>query len=85
MADLKKREAHSQAQTPASVLAEKKADGRAPVGDGRSVPDGGSGNWRELAQRIQQETDSGVMLELVQQLIDKLDEEKSRQPSTGKK
>jgi hypothetical protein len=40
--------------------------------------DGNSADWRELAQRIEKEEDSGKMIELVQQLIDKLDEEKLR-------
>ena len=34
-----------------------------------------AGDWRELAQRIQKETDSQKMIELVQQLINKFDEE----------
>lgn len=33
-------------------------------------------DWRELAQRIQHETDSKKMIELVQQLLDRYDEEK---------
>jgi hypothetical protein len=35
-------------------------------------------DWRELAQRIQKETDSEKMIELVQALIDKFDEEKGQ-------
>ena len=35
-------------------------------------------SWRELAQQIETENDSQKMIELVQQLIDKLDEEKLR-------
>jgi len=36
-----------------------------------------SGNgWRELAQRAQRETDSNKMVELVEQLIEKFNEEK---------
>jgi hypothetical protein len=35
-------------------------------------------DWRELAQRVEKEDDSGKMIELVEQLIDKLDEEKLR-------
>ena len=36
-----------------------------------------SGNgWRELAQRAQRETDANKMLELVEQLIEKFNEEK---------
>jgi len=37
-----------------------------------------AGDWRELAQRIQKETDSQKMIELVQQLINKFDEEELR-------
>lgn len=85
MADLKKREARSQTQTPASVLSKRKPDRRTPAEDERAAPGGGSEGWRDLAHRIQQETDSGVMLELVQQLIDKLDEEKLRRPSARKR
>lgn len=85
MADLKKRDARPRAQAPASVLSKKKPDGRAPLGEGNASPVTGSEDWRELARRIQQETDSGVMLELVQQLIDKLDEDKLRRPSGRKR
>jgi hypothetical protein len=35
-------------------------------------------DWRELAERVQQEQDPNRMIELVQQLITKLDEEKLR-------
>jgi hypothetical protein len=35
-------------------------------------------DWRELAERVQQETDPNRMIELVQQLITKFDEEKLR-------
>lgn len=35
-----------------------------------------TGDWRELAERIQGEADPQKMIELVQQLIDKFDEEK---------
>jgi hypothetical protein len=34
--------------------------------------------WRELAERIQQETDPEKMIELVRELIAKFDEEKLR-------
>lgn len=37
-----------------------------------------SGDWREVAQRVQGETDSGKMLELVQELIEKYDEGKTQ-------
>jgi hypothetical protein len=40
--------------------------------DGVSI----TGDWRELAQRIQNEADPQKMIELVQQLIDRFDEEK---------
>jgi hypothetical protein len=33
-------------------------------------------DWRELAQRVQLETDSNKMVKLVEQLIQKFDEEK---------
>jgi len=36
-------------------------------------------DWRALAQRVQVETDSGKMINLVQQLIEKIDEEKLRE------
>ena len=42
--------------------------------DGRPA----AADWREIAQRIQQETDSQKMIELVQQLLDKFDDEKRR-------
>jgi len=35
-------------------------------------------DWRELARRVQVETDSGKMIDLVQQLIERIDEEKLR-------
>lgn len=35
-----------------------------------------TGEWREVAQQIQKEADPQKMIELVQQLIDKFDEEK---------
>jgi len=35
-------------------------------------------DWRELALRVQQETDPQKMIELVQQLVAKYDEEKAR-------
>jgi hypothetical protein len=38
-------------------------------------------NWREVAQMVQQETDSKKMVNLVQQLISKFDEEKLRNSS----
>jgi hypothetical protein len=37
-----------------------------------------NGDWRNLALRVQQETDPKKMIELAQQLVDKLDEKKSR-------
>lgn len=36
------------------------------------------GNWRELARQVQQENAPNKILDLVQQLITKFDEEKSR-------
>jgi hypothetical protein len=43
-------------------------------------------DWRELAQRIQDENDPEKMMELVHELLAKLDEEKLRRsarPPTG--
>jgi hypothetical protein len=37
-----------------------------------------NGDWRDLALRVQQETDPKKMIELAQQLVDKLDEKKAR-------
>jgi hypothetical protein len=37
-----------------------------------------NGDWRELALRVQRETDPNKMIELAQQLVAKLDEEKAR-------
>ena len=56
-------------------------DGHAPAKDG----DASSEDWRELAQRIQRETDSVVMMDLVQQLIIKLDEQKLRKQGSEQK
>ena len=39
------------------------------------------GDWRELAQRIEIEKDSDKMIDLVQDLIDKFDEERLQRPS----
>jgi len=39
------------------------------------------GNWRELARQVQLENDPNKILDLVQQLITKFDEEKSRKNS----
>jgi len=36
------------------------------------------GDWREVAQRVQGETDSDKMLELIQELIEKYDEGKTQ-------
>ena len=41
--------------------------------------DGNATELRELARRIQDETDPGKMIELVQQLIAEFDEQQSRQ------
>jgi len=64
-----KRDGHLQEQLPSIDT-----DGQAPAKDGEAS----SEDWRELAQRIQRETDSVVMMDLVQQLITKLDEQKLR-------
>jgi hypothetical protein len=42
--------------------------------DGKPGPE----DWRELARKIQQETDPNRMIELVQELIAKFDEERLR-------
>jgi hypothetical protein len=44
-----------------------------------------NGEWRELALRVQQETDPQKMAELVQQLIAKLDEERARRKSVAER
>lgn len=85
MADLKKRETRPLPHATADILSDKKTDGRAPAKDGNPAHDGASADWRELARRIQLETDSGVMLELVEQLITKLDQEKAPRPGGRKK
>ena len=55
-------------ELPVAGLREQKpGDSQSPVED-----------WRDLARRIQHETDSNVMIELIQQLVVKLDAEKSR-------
>lgn len=60
-------------------------DGVARPGGGQPSSNAASGteDWRELARRIQNETDPAVMLELVQQLIFKLDAKNSHK--TGRK
>ena len=40
-------------------------------------------DWRDIAQRVQVETDSHKMVQLVQQLIEKLEEEKLRKNRTN--
>ena len=39
------------------------------------------GNWRDLARQIQEEKDPAKMIDLVEQLIAKFDEEKLRESS----
>lgn len=51
-----------------------------PPANKSSVPSSPTESWRELAQRIQKETNPAVMIELTHELIAKLDEEKSRKP-----
>lgn len=68
----------SQPQPPPVPLAPSTDKHTASPGPVTTAANGASADWRELARRIQQETDSGVMLELVQELITKLDQEKSR-------
>jgi hypothetical protein len=50
-----------------------------PGGNESSLPSA-RGDWRDLAQQIQQETDSSKIVNLVQQLIAKFDEQNSRLP-----
>ncbi|PYX59108.1 MAG: hypothetical protein DMG73_09375 [Acidobacteria bacterium] len=42
-----------------------------------------NGDWRELAHRLEQETDPRKMTELAEQLIAKLDEERARRKSVA--
>lgn len=42
-------------------------------------------DWRDLARQIQEETDSTKIVELVQQLISKFDEQNARPPKTEMK
>jgi hypothetical protein len=49
-------------------------------GGNESSPPSTRVDWRDLAQQIQQETDSSKIVNLVQQLIAKFDEENSRLP-----
>jgi hypothetical protein len=48
-------------------------------GDGLSTQE----DWRELAQRVQQEKDPNKMIELVQQLIARFDDDHLRKGSRG--
>ncbi len=41
-------------------------------------------DWREVAERVQGETDSEKVMELVQELIEKCDEEKTRKCRSGR-
>jgi hypothetical protein len=55
------------------------------IGDRMSNVDVSSaGDWREVAQRVGGETDSEKVLELVQELIEKYDEEKTRKCRSGR-
>jgi hypothetical protein len=51
-----------------------------PGGNESSPPSNRVDDWRDLAQQIQQETDSSKIVNLVQQLIAKFDEQNSRLP-----
>ena len=51
---------------PAGLPEQQRADGHSKVE-----------HWRDLARRIQNETDPDVMIELIQQLVVKLDAKKS--------
>ena len=55
-------------------------DGR-PSADGKPSDD----DWRELARQIQQETDPNMMIELVQELIAKFDEEQLRRDLSSRR
>lgn len=46
---------------------------------------GNGQDWRALAQLVQTETDSTKMIELVQQMIEKFDEEEDRKGSRSAK
>lgn len=80
MTGLKKRDPLTQQSHESTTGAppNKNPDSPLLVGGGKGSTHGASGDWRALAQRIQHETDSSVIVDLVQQLIAKLDEEKSR-------
>lgn len=41
-------------------------------------------DWREIARRIEKETDTKVMMDLIQQLITKLDADNFRKKNHGK-
>jgi hypothetical protein len=49
-------------------------------GNGNSQPEQ---DLRELARRIQEETDTNKMIELVQQLIARFDESRSQRPNVA--
>jgi hypothetical protein len=51
-----------------------------PGGNESSPPSTQVDDWRDLAQQIQQEADSSKIVNLVQQLIAKFDEQNSRLP-----
>ena len=48
--------------------------------ENKTVPPAPVDDWRALAQQVQQETDSSKIVNLVQQLIAKFDEQNSRLP-----
>lgn len=87
MVGMKKRDTRTPPQpSPVSLATSpRKSPAGSVSGDDKTAAASASADWRELARRIQQETDSGVMLDLVQQLITKLDEEKARKPSRKQK
>jgi len=57
----------------AAEFSESEIGDRMPDGD-VSTPE----DWREVARRVQGEPDSGKMIELVQELIEKYDDEKTQ-------
>lgn len=65
-------------ETPAEETGRPLSAGGALQTDGLSTHEG----WRDVALRVQVETDSQKMVQLVQQLIEKLEEEKLRKNRT---
>ena len=66
-------------ETPAEETGRPRPAGGALQTDGLSTHEG----WRDVAQRVQAETGSHKMVQLVQQLIEKFEEEKLRKNRTN--